>query len=84
MKLPTGEEGQKQNEIRHNSLLVQCGTGTSDLLVYSTYQLAFKNLGLNLTPLYKINGENRFNERIDNSKTISGSLSHRIKAAEKL
>ncbi|MBK9320438.1 MAG: hypothetical protein IPM91_17640 [Bacteroidetes bacterium] len=83
VKLATGNESQKQDEIRH-SLLVQCGTGTNDFLFYSTYQLAFKNLGLNLTPLYKINGKNKFNERIDNSKTISGSIFYRLNAAEKL
>jgi len=83
VKLATGNENKKQEEIRH-ALMVQCGTGSTDVMFYSTYQLAFKNVGLNLTPLYKINGENRFNERIDNSKTISGSLFYRINAADKL
>lgn len=82
VKLATGNENMKEEGIRH-SLMLQCGTGSNDVLFYASYQLAYKNLGLNFTPLYKINGENRFNEHIDNSKTISGSLFYKINAADK-
>lgn len=72
-KLATGNTNQQEEGVRY-PFLVQTGTGSNDALFYLNYQVGYKNWGLSLTPVYKINGTNRFDERVGNSQTIFGSL----------
>ncbi len=83
VKLATGKDDVKVNGERH-PLMMQCGTGSNDVLLYSNYQLGYKNWGMGLTPLYKLNGENRYGEKVGDSKTIFGSVFYAINVHEKL
>ncbi len=84
VKLATGISDVKSKDGDRYPLLLQGGTGTNDWLTYLTYQVSFDNFGLNLTPLYKVNGENRFEEKIDNSFTSSASLFYRFSVGENI
>lgn len=81
VKLPTGISDAGVNDERY-PLMFQCGTGSHDLLTYATYQLAYDKLGLTMTPLFKFNGENEFNEKIDNSLSFTGSLFYKLEVSE--
>jgi hypothetical protein len=63
IKLPTGN----MNVILNNEripLMMQSGTGSTDFFVSGNYILGIKKFGMNLTSMFKINGTNRFNEKI--------------------
>jgi len=82
-KLATGDNNQQEEGVRY-PFLVQTGTGSNDALLYLNYQLGYKNWGLSLTPVYKMNGTNRFNEQVGNSKTIFGSVFYKWPVTDEL
>jgi hypothetical protein len=83
IKLPSGNPNNTLEGFRY-PLLIQSGTGSTDGLLYGTYQLGFRKWRLSLTPVYKINGTNRFEERIDNSKTLFGNIYYKIEPNDNL
>lgn len=70
----TNEKGERYH------LMLQPGTGTTDLFLYSSYTLGYKKMGINLNAMGKINGTNKFNERIGNSIVTSFNVFARLNA----
>ncbi len=83
VKLPSGNPNNTKDGFRY-SLLIQSGTGSTDGLLYGTYQLGYKNWKLSLTPVYKFNGTNRFEERIHNSTTLFGNIYYKWEVNDNL
>jgi hypothetical protein len=83
-KLPTGNFEVKENstDVRYNALL-QPGTGTTDFMLYANYIAGIKKWGLSLTSAYRINSENKFNERAANGFTNYLNLFYKINFNEK-
>ena len=81
VKWGIGDENQNVNNERL-SILLQPGTGSNDVLFFANYQLGRGNWSWNLLPMYKINGKNRFDERVSNSTTFFSSLSYQWKRNE--
>lgn len=79
VKLPTGKSNQLDEQNNRYNFMQQTGTGSTDGFIYLNYIAGLKNLGLNLLGMYKINSNNRFNERIGNSTTAYLNLFYRIK-----
>lgn len=82
-KLATGDNNQQEEGVRY-PFLVQTGTGSNDALLYMNYQLGVKNWGLSITPVYKMNGTNRFDERVGNSQTVFGSVFYKWLVSDEL
>ena len=78
VKWALGDVNQKVYNERL-SILLQPGTGSNDLLFFANYQLGIENWSWNLLPTYKINGKNRFDERVSNSITIFSNISYQWK-----
>lgn len=79
IKLPTG------NYYAHNShsdrlpFEMQPGTGSTDGFVYFNYILMHKKVGVNINGNFKLNGSNRYRERVNNSTTDFISVFYKIK-----
>jgi hypothetical protein len=71
-KIQFGRTALRNNKGQRYHLMLQPGTGSSDLFLYTSYTAGYKKYGLNINVMGKINGTNKFNERIGNS--IAGSL----------
>jgi hypothetical protein len=83
IKFPSGNPNNTLEGFRY-PLLIQSGTGSTDGLLYGTYQLGFRKWRMSLTPVYKINGTNRFQERIDNSTTLFGNIYYKMEPNDNL
>ncbi|MBL7923254.1 MAG: hypothetical protein JNL88_03560 [Bacteroidia bacterium] len=83
LKLPTGNCDMQSSGMRH-SIMMQCGTGSTDGLLYTNYQMGIGVFGLSLTPALKWNGRNRFGERVDRSMTGVASLFCSLKMSDQL
>jgi len=69
LKLPVGDYYQKDANQNRIDYMIQPGTGSIDYLGYINYVFGYKKFGFNFNSTYKINGENYYHERIDNSST---------------
>jgi hypothetical protein len=79
IKLPTGNCNTIGQNNQRIAFEMQSGTGSTDGLVYLTYVIMHSNLGMSLNTGYKINGKNKFQEKINNSATNFLSLFYKIK-----
>lgn len=77
VKLATGDDRDNGNGQRI-TILNQPGTGSNDAIVMATYLVGYKQWGLMMNGMGKINGTNAFNERIGNSVTASSCLFYKI------
>jgi hypothetical protein len=78
VKFPTGNyQIENKNEKRH-SILMQPGTGTTDFLVQINYLAGYKRLGVNLISAYRINTQNKYNERAGNGFTSNLSVFYKL------
>jgi len=66
LKFPVGQND-KQINNRRLALLNQNGTGSWDSFYYVNYIISKSKFGINSNTLFKLNGENKYNERIGNS-----------------
>lgn len=71
-KLQFGRTALRDEKGQRYHLMLQPGTGSTDLFLYTGYTAGYKKFGVNLNAIGKINGTNKFNERIGNS--VVGSL----------
>jgi hypothetical protein len=71
-KIQFGRTALRNEKGERHHLMLQPGTGTTDLFLYTSYTAGYKKLGVNFNAMGKINGTNKFNERIGNSAV--GSL----------
>ena len=77
LKLPTGNYNVKRNNVRLDFDL-QTGTGTFDGFIYANYVIMAKRLGFNINANYKINGTNKFEEKVNNSTTNFASVFYKF------
>lgn len=84
IKLPSGNYAIRDNAGGRIDCMLQPGTGTTDFLLYVNYIFSYRKIGLNFNSTYKINGENRFNERIGNSSTNYLNLFVKLRSGKKL
>ena len=82
-KIASGDCNKMQQDVRI-SLMMQPGTGSNDEIVYANYQVGYNRLGLSIVPVFKLNGENRFSEKVSDSRTINSSLFYRFEPSEDL
>lgn len=82
LKIPTGECNAL--DIRNNrmALEMQCGTGSVDGFAYLNYFLIYKNLGFNLNSNIKINGTNKYREKISNSSSGLVSVFYKFRVKQ--
>ncbi|MCA6365122.1 MAG: hypothetical protein IM638_18975 [Bacteroidetes bacterium] len=78
-KLQFGRTALRNEKGQRYHLMLQPGTGSTDLFLYTSYTAGYKKFGLNLNAMGKINGTNKFNERIGNSVVSSVNVFARFK-----
>ncbi len=79
VKLPTGKyDRNNPNTGNRYPMLLQPGTGSTDLFGYANYVTGYKNLGLSINASYKLNGDNAYREGIANSTATFANLFYRI------
>lgn len=81
VKWSTGKSNEKSEGTRLN-LMLQPGSGSNDLLFFANYQLGLGKWSWNVLPTYKLNGTNRFGERIANSSTLFSSVAYQADLKE--
>jgi hypothetical protein len=84
VKLPTGNFNIREEDGERLDCMLQPGTGTADYLAYVNYIFSYRKVGLNFNSSYKINGENRFKERIGGSSTSYLNLFAKLRSDKKL
>lgn len=67
IKFPVGAYDRIDNRMQRLFLLNQNGSGSWDHFYYVNYTLRHRIAGLNSNSMIKLNGANRFNERLGNS-----------------
>lgn len=77
VKLATGDDRDNGNGQRI-TILNQPGTGSNDAIIMATYLMGYKQWGIMLNGMGKLNGTNAFNERIGNSISASSCLFYKI------
>lgn len=77
IKLPTGNSNVKKDNVRLDFDL-QSGTGTLDGFIYATYVIMAKRLGFSINANYKVNGTNKFGEKVNNSTTNFASVFYKF------
>jgi hypothetical protein len=81
-KLQFGKTALYNTNGERYSVMLQPGTGSSDLFTYMSYMMGWKKWGANINGVYKVNGINKFNERIGNSIAGSLNLFARLKSSQ--
>lgn len=83
LKLATGVHTERLGNQRI-ALLLQPGSGSDDVLLNGSCFVGYKKWsgGFNIT--HKLNGTNKFREKIGNSTTMNGSLFYRYRLSAKL
>jgi len=69
VKLPLGNYYAHDQYSNRIPLLLQPGTGSTDGFAYLTYVLSYQKIGLSLNSNFKLNGSNKYHERIGNSSS---------------
>lgn len=78
IKLPTGNNNVKNAGFRL-PFEMQAGTGSTDGFIYLTYVVMHKNIGCSINANYKVNGKNKYQERMSNSTSNFATLFYKIK-----
>jgi hypothetical protein len=79
IKLPTGNCNFSDAKHIRLPFEMQPGTGSTDGLLYVNYVVMNAHLGVNANMSYKLNGENKFREKVSNSTTNFLSVFYKIK-----
>jgi len=79
IKLPTGFCNYLGNDNLRLPFEMQPSTGSTDALIYVNYIIMNSHFGMSTNMSYKINGQNKFHERVSNSTTDFLSLFYKIK-----
>lgn len=82
IKLATGHYYLKDKLGNRVNLLNQPGSGSNDIMIYSSYVIGIKKWGLSTNFSYKINGENYYQEKIGNSITNFTNVFYKIKKGD--
>lgn len=69
IKLPTGNYYAHNSQSQRLPFEMQPGTGSTDGFVYLNYILMYRKVGFNISGNFKLNGQNRYKERVGNSTT---------------
>lgn len=69
IKLPTGNYYAHGSASQRLPFEMQPGTGSTDGFVYLNYIVMYRKVGINVNSNFKINGYNRYRERVGNSTT---------------
>jgi hypothetical protein len=77
-KLATGQNDFSKEGVRIHSEL-QPGTGSTDGFAFFNYVIGYHHWGANLYAMHKVNGTNKYNEKISNSTTSQFSLFRKFK-----
>lgn len=79
IKLPTGSSKIINDESQRVHLLMQPGTGSTDYFTYLNYIAGYKNSGLSIYAMYKLNNSNSFGEQIGNSISSQANIFYKFK-----
>ncbi len=79
IKLPSGNYYAHDSNSNRLPFEMQPGTGSTDGFIYINYVMMTKNIGANVNLNYKINGTNRFKEKLCNSNNDFFSIFYKIK-----
>lgn len=79
IKLETGSSTITNEESQRIHLMMQPGTGSTDYFTYLNYIAGYKNAGLSIYGMYKLNNSNSFGERIGNSISSQANIFYKIK-----
>lgn len=82
IKLATGHYYIKNKIGNRVNLLNQPGSGSNDIMIYTSYVIGIKKWGLSTNFSYKINGENYYKERIGNSITNFTNVFYKLKKGD--
>lgn len=74
VKLPTGKNYVKDEYGNKYSIMMQPGTGSTDIYGFINGIIGYKKIGLNLMYMNKFNGKNDSFERVSTSSTAYASL----------
>jgi hypothetical protein len=81
IKLPTGKFNIDANDPDVASLAnTQIGSGTTDLMLNTMYNIRIKNWGVNTTATYKLNTENKEGYKFGNKTTLNSLLYYSARA----
>lgn len=69
IKLPTGNYYAHNAQSQRLPFEMQPGTGSTDAFVYLNYIVMYRKVGVNVSGNFKLNGRNRYGERVGNSTT---------------
>jgi len=83
IKWATGAHSEKFGSERI-SLLLQPGSGSDDILLNGAYFVGYSNWSGGLNVTQKINGVNKFREKIGNSTTMNGSIFYRFQLNDEI
>lgn len=79
IKLPSGNYYAHDSHSMRLPFEMQPGTGSTDGFVYFNYILMYRKVGINVNGNYKMNGKNRYQEKINNSTTDFMSVFYKVK-----
>lgn len=84
IKLPSGkyDTGDKTGGTQ-NSNLFQLGTGSTDFMFYSMYDIRLQDWGLNVNGNYKLNTGNKYDYSYGNKFSLSTQLYHKFSLGNK-
>lgn len=84
LKLPSGNYYAHDSQSRRLPFEMQPGTGSMDGFMYLNYILMYQKLGINVNGTFKVNGQNRYNEKVNNSSTDFLSVFYKVKCGNVL
>lgn len=79
IKLPTGNYYAHDSKSMRLPFEMQPGTGSTDGFIYLNYILMYQKIGINVNANWKVNGKNRYKEKVNNSTTDFLSVFYKIK-----
>jgi hypothetical protein len=79
IKLPSGNYYAHDSQSRRLPFEMQPGTGSTDAFVYLNYILMYQKIGINVNVNFKVNGQNRYKEKVNNSSTDFLSVFYKVK-----
>jgi hypothetical protein len=78
IKLPTGKDDLDEDGLRLDHEL-QPGTGSTDYVAYLSYAAGYNHFGLNISCMFRVNGSNRFDEKVSDNTNAQGQLFYKFK-----
>lgn len=82
IKAPTGNYYAHGSASQRLPFEMQPGTGSTDGFAYLNYILVYQKVGINASGNFKLNGKNRYGERVGNSTTDFVSLFCRLRMGD--